>query len=212
MFNLRRIAPAFLVALVGVCIWVGVNSWGNRELSAWPGAPPTAECEDCQSLKMSVPEDPQEREIAFQRFSQDEATREAKRVETVRARAYEWQGCKFRPAAPPANVEDYARQKVAADLLSANETMPQGRVDFFEPIFAHEDYCVVGWVGTVTKVVDAPDGTRIELLVQPALTTAAGGLAYTLQTYRETWRIDANGRLSLEKAESGGGLCGIAGN
>ena len=56
------------------------------------------------------------------------------------------------------------------------------------------------------KVVNAPDGKRIELHVRPSLTAASGGIAFTPRTYCETWRIDDSGRLSMEKAESGSGL------
>jgi beta-lactamase regulating signal transducer with metallopeptidase domain len=88
----------------------------------------------------------------------------------------------------------------------ADHTAPGSRMDFFKSILSVERFYHVGWEGGVEKVVSAPDGQRIELHVRPSLVTLTGHPAFTPRTYRETWQLDDGGRLSLEKAEDGGGL------
>ncbi|MHB0954736.1 MAG: hypothetical protein ACYC0X_00010 [Pirellulaceae bacterium] len=159
---------------------------------------------------MVVPDDPHEREAFDQKYLQQWAASNAKLAEEARVRASQWQGCRFVPSAQRDNAEEYAPQKEAADLLTADQAVPQGRIDFFQSFLSAEGFHHVGWEGAVVKVVDAPDGKRVELLVRPSLTTATGGgVAFTDRTHREIWRIDDSARLSLEKAEDGGGVGGI---
>lgn len=156
--------------------------------------------------KTVVPDDPQEREAAFQRFQQKQAAKDAQRSAELRARANEWKGHRFVPRAQVDNAEEYARQKEAADRLSTDHIVPESRMDFFKSIISAEGYHHVGWEGVVEKVVDLPDGQRIELHVSPSLVTTTGHVAFTPRTHRETWRLEDNGRLALEKTEDGGGL------
>jgi hypothetical protein len=212
MSTSRTVAMVLLGGLMGVGLWVIVNAGGER------GGPARAEDlsarSDWQSgtvKKLVVPEDPQEREAVLQEYREQEAAREARRAEEVRAQACRWKGSQFVPSAPRSSADEYAQQEAAAGLLAAAQTVPASRLEFFRATFAVEGYRHVGWEGTVVKVIDAPDGRRIELRVRPSLVTAGGGIAYTLRTYREIWRFDESGRLFLERGESGGGLGGIFG-
>jgi hypothetical protein len=171
--------------------------------------PDLAAPSDRTMQKAIVPDDLQEREAAFLRFQQRQAAKDAQRSAEVRSRANEWKGHRFSPRARSDNAEEYTRQKEAADRLSADHPVPESRMDFFKAILSVEGFYHVGWEGGVEKVVSAPDGQRIELHVRPSLVTLTGHPAFTPRTYRETWRLDDGGRLSLEKAEDGGGLGGI---
>jgi hypothetical protein len=199
-----------LVALTGISVWATVSTRGTHEAPALaedssPVSADRATSQTGTAWKMVVPDDPRAREALAERCRQEWAARNARQAAEARARAGQWQGCRFVPSALRDNAEEYARQKEAADLLSA-QTAPQGRVDFFRSYLSQEDFHHVGWEGGVMKVVDTPDGKAIELHVRPSLTSAGGGYAHTSRTYRETWHIDVSGRLSLERGEDGGGL------
>ena len=117
-----------------------------------------------------------------------------------------WQGCEYRPTAKPESEEEYARQKEAAEWLSAVDPAPQSRLEYFRRYLTAEGYHHVGWEGSVAEVGNVPDGQRIQLLVRPKLNTVSGHFTFTDYTYRETWHRDASGQMALEKGESGGGL------
>jgi hypothetical protein len=213
MFHSRYLIVAVIFALAGVGLWAAVNARGTQEVPARAVDLSTenadgAACQTRTAQKSVVPDDPQEREAFDQRYLQQWAASNAKLAEVARARASQWRGCRFVPSAQRDNTEEYARQQEAADLLTADQTVPQSRIDFFHSILSAEGFHHVGWEGAVVNVIGAPDGQWIELHVRPSMAADTGGIAFTPRTYRETWRIDDSGRLSLEKAESGGGLDG----
>lgn len=207
MFHSRYLVITVLVALAGVGLWAAVSASGSHEVQARAEDPHAANvgCGGCQAGKIDVPADPQEREAVRQKFEQEEAARDARLADEARARANEWKGCRFEPSAPRDNSEEYSRQKDAASLFSADPTAPQGRIDFFRSVLSRQDFRLVGWEGTVAKVVAAADGKTVEFHVRPSLMTTSGRPAFTPLTYRETWKIDDRGRLSFEKGQAGGG-------
>ena len=50
----------------------------------------------------------------------------------------------------------WTRQQEAADLLTADQTVPQSRIDFFQSILSAEGFHHVGWEGAVVNVIVAP--------------------------------------------------------
>ena len=76
-----------------------------------------------------MPDDPQEREAFDQRYLQQWAASNAKLAEVAKsgkpmARMQVYAECSVRQRARS------PRQKEAADLLTADQTVPQGRIDF----------------------------------------------------------------------------------
>jgi hypothetical protein len=205
---------AVLLTLVGIGVWAAVRGLETPETPTQAGDLSTVSISRPASRtetmsKAVVPTDPQERAAFDKAHLEQWAADIAKQAEQGRARAAVWQGCEFRPTAQPESKEEYARQKEAAEWLSAVEPAPQSRTEYFQLYLTAEGYHHVGWDGSVAEVADLPDGQRIQLLVRPKLNTISGHFAFTNYTYRETWHRDASGRMSLEKGESGGGLGGV---
>ena len=52
------------------------------------------------------------------------------------------------PSAQRDNAEEISAQKEAADLLTADQTVPQSRIDFFQSSLSAEGFHHVGWERT----------------------------------------------------------------
>jgi hypothetical protein len=204
-----------IVAMVGIALWNAINARGTRtgSVAANDLATGSVNLNTGQARtmrKLVIPEDPREREAVLKKYWQQQAAADAIREAEARARARQWRGCRFVANTQSSSDKEYAQLKDAADILSANQTVPQARLDFFHSILSAKDFNVVGWEGFVVTVSDTPEGKRVVLNVQPTLTTCSGGGAvFTPLTCRETWLIDKMSQLTMEKAEDGGGVAVI---
>ncbi len=163
-------------------------------------------CKGCQSLKVVVSDDPTERRAQFELFEQEQATRNAQIAKEALRESLKWKGSRFVPSAGEDALEEYSSQKHAAELLSANMTVPESRTSFFESYLSSEGVRHVGWEGRIADVADLQDETMVELHVRPSLVTVNGRAAFVARCMHEIWRIDSAGRVSFVKAEGGEGV------
>jgi len=208
MNKTRLFATATAIVATAAVVWAACY-FGAAPVpaSADESQEATDNCDGCQTLKIVVSDDPQEQQIQFERFEQEQGARNAEIANEARKTAFKWKGCKFVPSAN--DSAEYSRQKEAADLLSGDTTVPESRTAFFGAYLSHEGMRHVGWEGTIAQTTNMQDGVMVELRVRPSLVTDNGLAAFVPRWMRETWRIDNAGHVSFDKAEAGGGVGGI---
>ncbi len=163
--------------------------------------------------KISLPQDPWQREAAMERIRKQQAAQEKKTMQKAAAHGLQWDGSKFVPAAKPEDKVELARQTRVCDLLSAKERnplsaielIPNARLAHYQWLLSNREYVCVGWHAEVAKVdegEDGKDGKTFELIVRPTLATKEGRrTVFTPYRVKETWRLDARNQLTCEKSE-----------
>ena len=207
MNKLRYLVLGAVALLAGVGLWAGLHAGGADDAQPADATPPDATqpvsftCPTCAAGKTAIPKDPEKREAVMKRLLEEAVARQEAAGEINRQLRTRWKGCTFVPAAKPENKAEFDRQNEVAELFKAKQPIPQARLDKFKRTLSSPDCVCVGWQATVSRVVDTEGGKTIELVVTPALATKGGGFLHTLYKCRETWKLDGQDNLVLEKIE-----------